>query len=68
MQLKQKLISILWSRIEFPKDLFDIRDFFVFSGMGMLFYGLYQYSIPLSFSVCGVILMFFGLFIGKKGK
>ncbi len=39
---------------------FDIRDIFVFGGLGMLGYGLYEYQPWVSFSVCGALLMIIG--------
>jgi hypothetical protein len=45
----------------------DLRDFFVFGGLSMLGYGLYQLYPWLGWTVSGTILMSFGLFVGKRG-
>jgi len=43
----------------------DLRDGFVFGGLGILGYGLYLYRPWISFSVVGVILLAIGIFIGR---
>jgi len=40
---------------------FDIRDCFVFGGLGILSYGIWQVEQWLAFVVCGGILMLLGL-------
>jgi hypothetical protein len=45
---------------------FDIRDLFIFGGLSMLFYGLYQYDPPLAFVVCGPLLMVVGYLMRDK--
>jgi hypothetical protein len=45
----------------------DLRDLFVFGGLAMLGYGLYQLYPWLGFAVSGAILMGFGLFVGNRG-
>jgi hypothetical protein len=42
-------------------NAFDIRDIFVFGGLGMLGYGLYlKWGQWLAFMVCGVLFMIIG--------
>jgi len=41
--------------------MFDIRDCFVFGGLGILSYGIWQVEQWLAFVVCGGILMLLGL-------
>jgi len=55
------LIIATWSA-------FDIRDFFVFGGWGMLGYGLYLFQGQwLAFITCGPLLMAIGyLMRGKR--
>lgn len=46
---------------------FDVRDFFVFGGLGMLGYGLYlRWGEWLAFMVCGVLLMIIGYSMRDK--
>jgi len=45
---------------------FDVRDCFVFCGLGMLGYGLYLLSPWIAFSVCGALLMAIGYLMGGK--
>jgi len=40
---------------------FEIRDIFVFGGLVMLGYGLYQFIPWVSFAVCGFLLFFVGV-------
>ncbi|MBW2645106.1 MAG: hypothetical protein JRE23_02805 [Deltaproteobacteria bacterium] len=41
--------------------VFDVRDFFVFGGLGMLGYGLYlKWGEGVALIVCGVLLMAIG--------
>lgn len=44
----------------------DLRDCFVFGGLALLGYGLYQFQPWVSFTVCGAILLAIGLFIGRS--
>ena len=44
--------------------LIDIRDCFVFGGLGLMGYGLYLLHPWLSFAVCGAVLLAIGVFIG----
>jgi len=53
-----KLVASLFKAIW---KAFDIRDVFVFGGIGMIFYGLWQIAPWISFVVCGFLLMLFGL-------
>lgn len=43
----------------------DLRDCFVFGGLGVMGYGLYQFRPWVSFTVCGAILLAIGIFIGR---
>lgn len=43
----------------------DIRDCFVFGGLGLLGYGLYLFRPWVSFTICGAILLALGIFIGR---
>jgi hypothetical protein len=48
-------------------NAFDIRDIFVFGGLGMLGYGLYlKWGQWLAFMVCGAVCMFIGYLMGDK--
>ena len=48
-------------------NAFDIRDIFVFGGLGMLGYGLYlKWGQWLAFMVCGVLLMTIGYLMRDK--
>jgi hypothetical protein len=43
----------------------DLRDCFVFGGLGIMGYGLYQFRPWVAFTVCGAILLAIGIFIGR---
>jgi hypothetical protein len=43
----------------------DLRDLFVFGGLGLLGYGLFQFRPWVAFAVCGAILLAIGLFVGR---
>lgn len=43
----------------------DLRDCFVFGGIGLMGYGLYLFRPWISFTVCGAILLAIGIFIGR---
>jgi hypothetical protein len=43
----------------------DLRDCFVFGGLGLLGYGLYLFRPWVSFTICGTILLAIGIFIGR---
>ena len=45
---------------------FDIRDFFLFAGLGMLGYGLHLLRPWLAFSTCGALLMVIGYLMWSK--
>ncbi len=46
---------------------FDVRDVFVFGGLGMLGYGLYlKWGEWLAFMVCGILLMIIGYVMKDK--
>ena len=56
----KSLVQGLW-------NAFDIRDIFVFGGLGMLGYGLYlKWGQWLAFMVCGVLLMTIGYLMRDK--
>ncbi len=44
----------------------DLRDCFVFGGLGIMGYGLYLFQPWVSFTVCGAILLAVGLFISRS--
>jgi len=39
----------------------DVRDFFVFGGLGLIAFGLWQIDQVLTYIICGSILMLLGL-------
>jgi hypothetical protein len=43
----------------------DLRDCFVFGGLGVMGYGLYLFRPWVAFTVCGAILLAIGIFIGR---
>lgn len=43
----------------------DLRDCFVFGGLVLMGYGLYQFRPWIAFTVCGAILLMIGMFPGK---
>jgi len=45
---------------------FPLDDFIILCGFALLFHGLYKYSPSLSFSVCGVLLMAYGVISGGR--
>ena len=51
-------ISAVWKAV-------DLRDAFVFGGLAVMGYGLYQYRPWVAFTVCGAILLAIGIFIGR---
>ena len=54
------------SLISKAKRAFDIRDFYVLCGLGSLGYGLYLFEPWISFTVCGALVIVFGLLMGEK--
>lgn len=48
----------------FLVGLIGLRDVFVFGGLAMLGYGLYQVKPWIAFAICGCLLMILGLFEG----
>lgn len=52
-------------RDSFGKTI-DLRDAFVFGGLAMLGYGLYQFLPWIAYAVCGAILLAIGLFFGRS--
>lgn len=55
-----RFLLLLRSWVGSLKRAADIRDFFVFGGLAMLWHGLNQQWPWLSYAVCGVILMAIG--------
>lgn len=43
----------------------DLRDCFVFGGLGIMGYGLYLLRPWIAFTVCGAIILAIGIFIGR---
>jgi hypothetical protein len=55
------LVKYIKSLVSKSWNAFDVRDFFVFGGLGMLGYGLYlKWGQWLAFMVCGILLMIIG--------
>ncbi len=46
----------------------DLSDVFLFGGLCLLWHGLFLYRPWVSFTVCGVLLMVYGLMMGIKDK
>lgn len=42
-------------------DVFDLRDWFVFGGIGLSTYGIYQLNEPAAWIFVGLMLLFIGL-------
>jgi hypothetical protein len=61
IKLKTRVDLIQW-----VKKTIDIRDVFVFGGLGMLGYGLYLLQPWLGWTVTGGLLMGLGIFVGKR--
>jgi hypothetical protein len=53
-----KAVTAVWKTV-------DLRDCFVFGGLGILFYGLYLFRPWVAFTVCGTILLSIGVFIDR---
>jgi len=64
----KKIAEYIKSRFQRVYDSFDIRDFFVYIGLGLLFYGLYLLQPWIAFSVCGVLLMAIGYLMPPRAK
>jgi len=64
-KIKPKIYQIFDFLVPKIKNIFDVRDFFVFGGLVMLGYGLYLFKPCVSFTVCGALLMIIGLFLGR---
>ena len=58
-----KRLSLFWEKIQ---KSFDRRDTFVFGGLVLMGYGLYLFKPWVSFAVVGAVLLWIGLFLGKK--
>ena len=61
-----RLIKNRIDLVRWVQKTIDIRDVFVFGGLGMLGYGLYLLHPWLGWSVAGGILMSLGIFVGKR--
>jgi hypothetical protein len=55
------LSAILGIRVSAIWRSFDRKDVFVFTGLSMLWHGLYLQSPSLAYSVCGGIILAIGL-------
>lgn len=66
MNIKQKLLKLYHIVSDAIRNGIDVRDIFVFGGLGILTYGLYLYSPWISFVVCGILLMMIGIFWGGR--
>jgi len=53
-----------WARA--VKAALDIRDFFVFGGLGMVGYGFFLLRPWLGWTIAGSILLYMGLFYGRR--
>jgi uncharacterized membrane protein len=58
----KKLFNV-WGLV---KNIFDRRDVFVFGGLILMGYGLYLFKPWVSYVVIGAVLLWIGLFLGKK--
>lgn len=65
-KMKEYLIRALSLAIAAIKKAVDIRDCFVFGGLGLLGYGLYLFHPWIAFTVCGAVLLAIGIFIGRS--
>ena len=45
--------------------MIDLRDCFIFGGLALMGYGLYQFIPWVAFTVCGAVLLAIGIFPGK---
>jgi len=50
----------------FFKDLIDVTDIHIYGGIALIGWGLWQVDQRLSFTIMGVILLYLGVFAGKK--
>ena len=67
MRMIKRLGNFIQSFVSKAWDAFDVRDFCVLGGLGMLSYGLYlRWGEWLAFMVCGVMLMIIGYITGDK--
>lgn len=57
----KKITNSIGSFVSKAWKAFDIRDFFVFGGLGMLGYGLWLLRPWLGFAVSGLLLFILGL-------
>ena len=53
-----KVVSAAWKAV-------DLRDAFVFGGLSVMGYGLYQFRPWVAYTVCGAILLAIGMFTGR---
>jgi len=68
LKITQVFAPHLLSLLKILVDAFDIRDFILLGGLGMLGYGLYGYDPRLAFSVCGFLLMLLALVMKGRAK
>ena len=67
MRIIKRLGNFIASLFKSLWNAFDIRDFFVFGGVGMLGYGIYLLSeLGWSLAVCGPLFMIIGYFMRDK--
>lgn len=50
------------------KNPIGLSDVFLFGGLYLLWYGLFLYRPWVSFTICGALLMVYGLMMGLRGK
>lgn len=68
LKITERFAPYLLSRLRILVNAFDIRDFLLLGGLGMLGYGLYGYDPRLALSVCGFLLMLLALAMRGKAK
>ena len=67
MRIIRKVGNFIKSLLSKTWNAFDIRDIFVFGGVGMLGYGIYLLSeLGWSLAVCGPLFMIIGYFMRDK--
>ncbi len=67
MKITKEFAEAVRSLIVASREGFDIRDLFVFGGLGLMGYGLWMLYPWLGFAVTGAVLMSIGLFVGRRG-
>jgi len=67
VRIIRKVGNFIKSLLSKTWNAFDIRDIFVFGGVGMLGYGIYLLSeLGWSLAVCGPLFMIIGYFMRDK--